>query len=307
MKDLIGKYNRNRKKIWSIIGITVAIYVMIHIINNYLGQSLYDESNVIISYNDDNMYKTNYSVISDYQEDENVNKENINVIKEFINYCNQGNVEEAYRLLSLDCKEAVCPTIDDFKNGYYNENFMQTKTYKLQLWISNDTRYTYRVELINDMLATGGKTNIRKVDYYTITKDGEKCELSIDGFIEKNEINKAEENEYITINIKTEEIFVEYVKLNVEIKNKTQEQILLDKGTKGDSVYIKDTKDIAYASYLFEEIEDSLIVDRNIQKDIKIKFNKEYSENVKIKEVGFTDIVINYKKEEERKELIIEL
>lgn len=300
MRDLIGKYNRNRKVIWFILGICVAVYVIIHIINEFLGQDLYGDANNLNLTTNNTFYDTNYSVVSNEQIEKKYVASITNIIKEFINNCNENKSEEAYNMLSSECKEELYPNIETFEKEYLNKFFTTRKTYKMQAWITNGSKYIYRIELIEDMLLSGSSTNTKKIDYYTVIKDDDNYYLNINGFIEKNEINKYSANELAKITVLSEEVFIDCVYLNVEIENKTTETILIDEGKKGDSVYLKDTKDIGYASFLFEEPEENLIVKRKSKKEFKIKFEKEYSTNIKIKEIGFLDIVINYKTEDEK-------
>lgn len=309
MKDLIGKYNRNRKFIWFAIGICVAVYAIIHIINAFLKQDLYEESNIITSNTNNKFYNTSYSVISDDQIEEKYKESIANTIKEFINSCNENQVEKAYNMLSEECKEVLYPSIETFEEEYIKKVFASRRTYKIQSWITNKNKYIYRVELIEDMLSSGNSTNAKKIDYYTVIRNDDKYYLNIEGFIEKNDINKYNENEIAKISVLSEEVFMNYVYLNIEVENKTIETLLIDEGDKGDSVYLKDTNDIGYASFLFEEQEDNLTVRRKNKKEFRIRFEKEYSTNIKIKEVGFTDMVINYKKtnQESNQKLVINI
>lgn len=306
MRGLIAKYNRNRKLIWFIIGMCVAIYALIHILNEYIGQKLYEE-NVGEIKTDMNFYQTNYSVMSNEKITEKKNRENTEIIKDFINYCNEGKVQEAYGLLSEECKQVLFPTLETFKTEYVDKYFSESKTFNLQLWNTIKSKYIYRVELIEDMLSTGRSSNVKGIDYYTINVENDNMTLNIAKFIEKNTINTKAETDYISIIVESEDIYVDYVDVNIEAENKTNFPIILDGGAKGDSVYLKDTKDIGYASYLFEETEEDLTIRKNLKKNFKIKFDKEYSENINIKEIGFLDIICNYNDEETSQKLVIEI
>lgn len=306
IRDLIGRYNRNRKVIWLVIGLLFVIYTLIHIINNYLGKKLYVEEDKILFSNND-FYKTNYSVVSNEEISRKNNNENSIVIKNFINYCNDGKIEEAYSLISDECKERVFPSIEVFKNNYYNKVFSENKTYNLQLWITGKQKYIYRVELMEDMLATGKHSNEKTIEFFTIIPDSDKKSLNIADFIEKKDLNISNETEQIKINVKSVDIFIHHVDVNIEFENKTDKKILLDRGTKGDSVYLKDTNDRTYASFLFEEIEDNLIINKKTTKQFKIQFDKEYDENIEIKEIGFLDIVLGYDDNRIKQQLIIKV
>lgn len=306
MINLMRIYNKNRKKIWFVLGTCVAIYVIIHSINSFLGQDLYSEENFDIPEN--KFYDTNYSVVSREKIDIELNRELTNIIKVFIECCNTGKIEDAYNLLSSDCKEVLYPTIEKFKEEYYNKVFNETKTYKLQAWNNNNNKYIYRVELIEDMLSTGTTVNVQKIDYFTVIREGKTLFLNISGFVEKHDINISEENNLAKINIKNEEIFVDYLNLNIEVTNKTDNNILLDSGEEGDTVYIKDTNGIAYASYLFENYNFNLSIRRRSSQDFKIKFLKEYNVDTKLKEVGFLDISRQYEEtDKEDRKIVVQL
>lgn len=309
MKGLIGKYNRNRKFIWLIIGICIGIYAIIHIINVFLGQGLYEKDNNIGNITNNGFYDTSYSVISSEQIKEEY-KDSINkTIKEFIDSCNNNQVEKAYNMLSKECKEVLYPSIETFEEEYIKEVFPSKKTYKMQSWITNGNKYTYRIELLEDILSNGKSTNSKKIDYYTVIKEEDNYYLNIDGFVEKNELNKYNQNELMKITITSEEVFVNYVYTNIKVENKTNGQILIDEGSQGDSVYLKDMNDVGYASFLYEEPEENLIVRKKSEKEFKIKFDKEYSTTIKIKEIGFTDVVVNYRSQNQKanQKLIIEV
>lgn len=44
-------------------------------------------------------------------------------VNQFVDLCNEQKIEEAYNLLSEECKEEVYPSLDSFRNNYYNAIF----------------------------------------------------------------------------------------------------------------------------------------------------------------------------------------
>ena len=62
----------------------------------------------------------NYSVISKKQLDDQMGQ----IIIKFIDYCNSGEINSAYELLSDDCKQILFPSIESFLNNYYNRIFL---------------------------------------------------------------------------------------------------------------------------------------------------------------------------------------
>lgn len=294
MGYFIRKYNRNRKFIWFLIGITIAIISLIHIINNEFKQAKIETSNNDGLKISEQFYDTNYSVISSQKLNVSTSDSVTDIIKQFINYCNEGNIESAYNMLSKDCKEVVYPTVEIFKTNYYDANFDERKTYNLQSWITYNNKFIYMVELANDMLSTGTVSNIKKQDYYTVVKEDNDYYLNISGFVEKNSINASKKIDTIEIIIESQEVFIEYVNLNIIVNNKTKNKILLDSGRKGDTAYITDSEDIKYVSYLFENNNSELIIPTRSSKNFKIRYMKNYKVDRPIKTVNFEAIVLNY-------------
>ena len=48
----------------------------------------------------------------------NEQKQSVTIIDNFASYCNSGNIDSAYNLLSIDCQKQMYPTRDDFKTVY---------------------------------------------------------------------------------------------------------------------------------------------------------------------------------------------
>ncbi len=296
MRGIIGKYNRNRKIIWFIVGIIIASISLIHIINYEFKQEHLQMASNNLAVINEQFYDSSYSVISSQKIEESTNKELTNIIKQFINYCNNGDYDKAYEMLSLDCKEVLYPTLEDFKTNYCKYNFSERKTYNMQSWITYDNKNIYLVELTEDMLTTGKVSNIKKQDYYTVIDEDGKYYLNIAGFIEKNNINTSKEVDSVEIEIQSEELFIDYVNLNIRVNNKTKNKILLDSGRKSDTVFVTDSAGIEYISYLFESENYELVVPTKNSKTLKIKFMKVFKEDRDIKTVNFKDIVLNYEK-----------
>ena len=297
MRDIIGKYNRNRKIIWFIVGIIIAIISLIHIINNGLKEEqlvFQNDENKVIT---EQFYDTSYSVISSQKLDVSTSNKITDIIKQFIDYCNEGNIESAYNMLSSDCKNVLYPTLEEFESNYYDINFDKRKTYNLQSWITYDNKYTYMVELAEDMLSTGNVSNIKKQDYYTIVEENDNYYLNISGLIEKNIINKSKKIDSIEIVINSEEVFVDYLNLNITVNNNTKNKVLLDSGEKADSVFVTDYDDIEYISYLFESSNSELVIGAKSSKAFNIKFMKSYKQKRPIKTVNFEDIILDYGKD----------
>ena len=122
MNRFIRYFNQNTKSILKVIGIIVFIIIIIQLLNSMAKVSVEEQrkqaiNNEIASTNQ-NTSSYSKSIISDQEIEEDTYKEHSNIIENFINYCNNGDVQNAYNLLSNDCKEEMFPTLEYFKNNY---------------------------------------------------------------------------------------------------------------------------------------------------------------------------------------------
>lgn len=143
-------YNQNRYLVWIIILTIVAIISLIYILNNFFAKR---DSKSIIQNTETTSSKTqdkNYSVITGKK----VESQIPNIINSFIEYCNNGNVEEAYKLLSDECKEVLYPNVESFRKNYYSKVFNTKKLFAYQALISDYSYYTYQINFTEDILAT---------------------------------------------------------------------------------------------------------------------------------------------------------
>lgn len=95
------------------------------------------------------------------------NTEDKNLIQNFINYCKENKTEEAYKLLSNNCKNELYQTYETFVSEYYNKLFNKKVTPQISY---DKEKQLYKITYYFDVLENGGyKENT--VDYYKIEQD----------------------------------------------------------------------------------------------------------------------------------------
>lgn len=105
------------------------------------------------------------SIVS--EEETNESEEEILLITNFLNYCNNNNVKEAYDLLSKECVDDKYQTVQIFEKEYVNKIFTYKKEYKI-----NKENDLYKITIIEGILQSGkleDRENI--VTYYRVQKD----------------------------------------------------------------------------------------------------------------------------------------
>lgn len=292
MKRLRLFYRDNKKKIWSVIGIIVFILTLIHLANYNIKKEKeenYKDLNTTENTKNNVSYAPSQSIISNTKISKKSAEENINLIEKFIEYCNNNQVEEAYNLLSNDCKKEIFPTIEDFYKNYHQNIFTEQKSYDAEMWgIYNGV--TYKIRILKDIMASGKIEKEFIEDYYTIVTEDENLKLNIKNFVNKVEINKSNSVEDIDFNVLNKKIHIDYEEIEIEIKNNSDKRVVIDTKENTETVFIKDTNGVGYGWYGHEIANNLLELDQEETVSLVIKFNKIYNTNRKDAKLYFTDI-----------------
>ena len=215
MIKLLRYWNQNKRKIIITIAVIAFVFIIIQVANQIVKKQNEDKinnnnTNTISKVTD--LQKPTESTITGQNVPESVTKENTDIIKTFVDYCNNNQAQKSYELLSNDCKEEFNNNINVFINDYYNRIFKTKKTYNLELLYTEAGSYTYKITYYEDnLLATGGTgANNNFEDYITIiNQDGER-KLNINNFIKNQEINKTQVTNNIEITIKSKKVYRSY-------------------------------------------------------------------------------------------------
>ena len=301
MNRLVRWYNQNRKAIWKTIAIVVIIIGVIQLINYYykvrneeqLNMANTQIQNTIQNNNnynsvrvDDDSSSLTGEKISEGQKTE------IQVIDDFINFCNEKNLQEAYDLLTEDCKEELYPTLENFEQSYYNNLFTNgKKNVSVENWVNN----IYKASIKDDFLSTGKYSKENTIqDYITVIDKDDEYKLNINGYIGEKEINKSKEDENVTIEIENTNAYMDYQIYKIKVTNHTDYTMLLDDGVSIDAMYIEDSNGNKYSAYTHEINSAELKISPRETKEISIKYYSKYGSDKKIDKVVFSRMILNY-------------
>lgn len=215
------------------------------------------------------------------------------VIEQFVEYCNTNNIEEAYNMISEECKEEVYTTLESFTNNYYNTVFNGIAK---KVTVENWSRNIYKVDYTDDFLATGVYSESSTIQDYisVIENEDEEYRLNINGYISREEINKTAENDYISVTVLKSDTYMDYQTFTFRITNKTSYTILLDDNNYADSMYIEDANGIQYNAYSQELTEPELTFTKGETKEITVKYYNRYGTEKDITKIGFLRITPNF-------------
>lgn len=296
MKKLLRYWNQNKRKILITIAVIALIIIVIQIANSVIKRRNEKDRNEIKQGTVANdITKPNESIISQDKLTEKETKENSDFIEQFVSFCNQKKADDAYRLLSDDCKNELYPTKELFISNYMNQIFEETVNYELQLWYTVSNCYTYRITYNKgNLLQTGGQGNSGNfLDYITLLKQNGEYKLNINKFIRKQILSKQGSSNGIDVTINSKCIYVDYEIYNVTVQNNTQNTILLNDGTDANNFSLIGRNNSTFSSVISELPISSLTLNPQYRKTIDIKFNKIYMTRSELEAMQMTNIYLN--------------
>lgn len=308
MNKLIRLFNQNIKKI--IIGVLAIlfVFVIINVLNevakenNQIAQNEAKESQNTSSTSSKNSEKSyeneSTSLITGEKVSDKYQDTFGELIDNFLRACLEGDQEEAYNLLSQECKDELYPSKEIFIDKYCKDKFTVNRKYSFQTWSSKEP-YIYRIKIFEDMLASG-KANTNYIeDYYTIVEENGDHKLNISSFIGKVDKNSENEKNGIKVRIKNIKVYLNYLLYTLEVENNTEDTVLLDRRKATDETYLVDKSGALYLALLHENTEEDLLVGAQEKKEVKIKFSCTYQQNTKVEEIVFSKVILNYEQYEQ--------
>lgn len=295
LNQIIRYFNQNKKKI--IIGVAVIAFliILLTIINSAIKQNRQKENIDPNDYAVTDLEKPNESIISDVNLSEETAKINSEIIKSFVEACNNKNYEQAYNLLSAECKEVEYPTLQDFQNDYIKHIMENSVSYQLELWTVYDGYITYRVTFYEgNLLQNGGiPPEENYVDYITLLQEENEIKLNINKFVKREEINKSAKDRDIEIIINARNVYMDYEIYNITFKNYSEKSILINDGQDSNNMFITDQNGNQYISYINEIPLASLGLKPGFQKLLNVKFAKAYNTYREVKYITFQNIILD--------------
>lgn len=263
---LFRKYNQNRKTIWVVI-IFIAFFVILlqavfalirsnkakeqqELLNAYYQSQNQSGNSTVNSGSSENIIENTTQI----PETITTSSSSEEVINYFVNLCNQNKIEEAYNMISEDCKSVLFPTINDFKNNYYDKVFNGQKDVKIEKSMYEGE--IYKVTYMSNLLANGGYQSENTLeDYIYIVEDSEEVKLSFNKFLYIEDINKTSTNRDVSIRVLKKKIFIDYEEYQIQVVNNSGDSIYITPDE--EKVYLLDENDIEYTSSI-DELQNGL-------------------------------------------------
>ena len=297
MYKLISWYNQNRRKFWRIV-VTIFIVILIAwrlmytTTNRNTGREISQSPKVDTSNLNSITLESDKSAITGKRT--TIEQSDIETIDKFFSYCNSGKIQEAYNLISDDCKNEMYSEIKIFQEAYFKPIFGNGKR---NITIENWTGKIYLVTLNEDFLATGRYSNDNTLqDYVTAVKDNEgNLKLNINNYVGRTIYEKTSSAKNLEIKLLRKDTYMDYETYTFEIKNNSNYITLLGNIQDDENVsYLVDKNDLKYNAYVHELAEPQMEILGKQIKNITIKYFSEYSSTKHLKALVFPKIYLNY-------------
>lgn len=292
-------YHNNKTKIWLILGIIIFVYIIIRMFNAQIKKENEEKIN---NGTNQNFQVTTYlpSSQTSVMTNSSTTKENVKkdteIIKNFIDFCNDNNIEEAYNLLSQQCKDELYKNINDFYNKYYKNIFNEKRSYDIENWASSKN-ITYKVKYLNDIMSSGTVNDEYIEEYITVVTENNEKKLNVNQFIGKEELNLKRETDNLNITVVNKYVYYDYEEYEIIFENNTDKNIILDTKENTESVYIEDTKDVKYTWFGNEVPNSYLNLNSGESKRLRLKFNEIYTGKKTDSTIYLTDVNIDGQEE----------
>lgn len=313
LNKLFRKYNQNRKAIWTVIIMVAFFVILLQTIFGLIRASrarqysnIEDEENELLNNNIQTSIGSN--IINHTQNIENtVNQNNVSgsgttnnninnptkLINQFIEYCNNNQIDKAYEMLSSGCKTVLFPSQADFQAKYVQPVFSMKRTAKIEQGMYGEG--IYKVTYYANMLASGGYQNTNSMqDYMVVKQEAEQKKLSINHLIDVQNLNKISNETQVMVKLLQKQSYTDYEIYQIQITNRTNQTILVSEQKSQSSINLVDQNGVNYPSNIDEQAKEKLMVKPQETTILELKFNKMYNTNRISQSMQFVNIIANY-------------
>ncbi len=294
MHKLRKFFYQNKYQILSFLGIIIFIFIIIQLMNLWIRKNNNVElinkqqSTTTVNENNPGVISEKSAVTGQEVPKQQLDNETT-AINTFMEYCNKQDFENAYNMITEECKKQMYNSLDAFKKSYYKDVFNgEKKNFTAENWVKS----TYKVNITGDLLATGKVDEYSKQDYITVKQVDGEYKLNINNYIGYSEVNKKTTENNITIDVVSKNTYKDYEIYTFNVTNNTKSILQLDNISNTESLYLEDSKGIQYPYYNHELTTPMITVSVGQTKEISIKFYSSYVSTKVIKRIVFSNLML---------------
>lgn len=230
----VGRFIKNNRKILLIV---ILVWIMLFMINNWI-------KNRPTSTVPETSYEAHTSVMSSTSTvPSSLQVEYEDLIAQYVEYCNEGEFNLAFNMLSEDCKKyAFNDDIREFKK-YLFDIMPTAKEHSIQNYsnttLNGERAYIYQVKYFDDILATGLSNQEysyteEKITFTLGSKNS--VNMSVGNFMFHEDIKRITENEYLKVDVNDKNVFYSMEEYNVTLTNRSEYTIVISDDTEENEI-----------------------------------------------------------------------
>lgn len=178
--------------------------------------------------------------------------------------------------------------------SYVSNKFTNKKIYTIQNYSNYNDKYIYSIKLYEDMLATGLTNSSYKYQEEKVTASYDKngdIVFSVGNFIEKQEINSVQENEYLKVDVISKSIRYGFEIYEVKITNRSEYTAIIENEYVDNEIMLNTGADLR------QRVDKTdIILQPNTFKTVTLTFNKFFDDGQKSQQLLLNSVrmVENY-------------
>ena len=270
-------WKKNKSKIIIVLLIWFVMIVINYILKNWKVEELPSTT-----------YEPHTAIMDNSEVPEKLQDPIEDLINEYIGYCNKKEYENAYYMLSEECRNALYPNIEGFKT-YIDSIFDSKKLHYIQNYSNVDKTYIYSVCIFEDILATGltGSELSYYEEKFVIKNNGGNLDLAIREYIGEENVQNVYEDDYLKISIENVVQKYETQNYTVKITNRSEYPIVLADGTESKEILLglkEENRNLKNLSY------KGIVIYEGESKTFDLEFTKFYDEDEEAQSLIFNAV-----------------
>lgn len=278
----VRHFFRRNKRLLIIILIIWAIIFFLNIILGNMPKELVPETT----------YEAHTSIMDNSKSTpESLKKPIEDLIAEYVGYCNEGNYQKAFNMLSEDCRKyGFNDSVDNFMQHVLSK--MPTpKKYSIQSY--SNTKYgkhylyIYQIKYIDDLLATGltNSTYSYTEEDLTFYEGDNGLEMNAGNYIYHTDIKSISENEYLKIDVVDKVVNYSIETYEVQLTNRSNYTIVIQDGQEENEIVLRLPNEVRKCSQV-----DDVVLTPQESTTLKFTFPKFVDDGDESQALSFSSI-----------------
>jgi len=231
-------------------------------------------------------YNPDVAVITDNSAPTRYQEKIKTAMDEYVKHCNNKEYEEAFALITDDCKEYLFDNNIIMFQKYVDSLFNNRKIYNYQSFSNFDSYYIYDVTILDDIGATGTTGNYGTyTEKFTFVRQSDgNFKISTGDFIRKVNVNKQLEDSNMIVKLNSYYQSYNKVSYDITIINRTDKYLDIADGTMGAEITLNVNGDKRTATNLSNA---EVVIRPGASDTFTLIFDKYFDDNKNATQINF--------------------